>query len=787
MTYVEGSKSKCCCGASEEEHFFLSQLGQSPIHDKTSAEKWSDDLIVNQGPTNAFGTIKFIKDSIDTRKTAQYVRIADTDDIHNVKVLFLKYWKLLEPRQPLLCLSIIGGAKGFRLDGKKRETFCKGLITAAQITNAWILTSGLNLGIVSVVGDAVQEAHSHHFEKKTAASHLNCIGISPWGYTLNRHQLINGDTRNEVKEYPIVDELKSGQPVSLNENHTHYLFVDEGYRNSFIRSHAMNVRAILEELISRPEFEGGLGIPVIQIIVEGGYDVLVQARNSVEHNIPIVVCSGTGRAANLLDAAIRFRGQDEAFEDFTPSQKKRLAKILEGLTDKEKAKSAEKGFELLLQIVQKPSLLNTVDLGQSTDLDGAILYALIKTSAEPFDQIHIALKFDRVDIVRENALDKRFTARKGQLEFLMNLALVENKADFVELMLEMGLDVNRFLNRIRLRYLYNNTNEADVLRTCLKACNLPLQDISLRKRNLVASGLVEKTVDPLAEMAMGPNSSSKLFVLSTVAKKLRRKPREDWICLRTVGRLLQEMVGCSFPDVYVDELAPFQRKVLAHPYRELFIWAVFFDRPKMVALFWRLAREPVSLGLIGCNLYDKIAKYLPLYDTDGRLRMQTQKLQMEAAIVRVLDRCYEASHVLVEIFVALICLCKNQARKGVTDDIVREVKEDIDRQVEYMQRWAALKIAEEKENSTLKSVEGRLNSIQTTIDKLSERVGHTGAGDAASEDPEDEDLDQNLMPPRLVQELEGLNERMEHLERVMINSMKRFEQSLGKQGRTSVG
>ncbi|VDL90648.1 unnamed protein product [Schistocephalus solidus] len=213
----------------------------------------------------------------------------------------------------------------------------------------------------------------------------------------------------------------------------------------------------------------------------------------------------------------------------------------------------------------------------------------------------------------------------------MNLALVENRPDFVELVLEMGLDVNRFVNHIRLRYLYNNTSETEILKTCLKACNLPLQDISLRKRNLVAAGLVEKAIDPMAEMIMGPNSSSKLFVLSTVVKKLRRKPREDWISLRTVGRLLQEMVGCSFPDVYWDEA-------------ELFIWAVLFDRPQMVALFLRLAREPVSLGLIGCNLYEKIAKYLPLYDTDGRLRMITQKLQLEAAILQVVDRCYEASH-----------------------------------------------------------------------------------------------------------------------------------------------
>ncbi|VDK84128.1 unnamed protein product [Dibothriocephalus latus] len=76
---------------------------------------------------------------------------------------------------------------------------------------------------------------------------------------------------------------------------------------------------------------------------------------------------------------------------------------------------------------------------------------------------------------------------------------------------------------------------------------------------------------------------------------------------------------------------------------ELFIWAVFFNRPKMVDLFWPLAREPVSVGLFGCNLYERIRKYLPLYDTDGRLDMKNQKLKLEAAIVQVVDRCYKVN------------------------------------------------------------------------------------------------------------------------------------------------
>lgn len=46
--------------------------------------------------------------------------------------------------------------------------------------------------------------------------------------------------------------------------------------------------------------EGGLGIPVVLVVVEGGTDAIADARSSLEHRIPVVVCSGTGRAADIL-------------------------------------------------------------------------------------------------------------------------------------------------------------------------------------------------------------------------------------------------------------------------------------------------------------------------------------------------------------------------------------------------------------------------------------------------------------------------------------------------------
>jgi hypothetical protein len=45
---------------------------------------------------------------------------------------------------------------------------------------------------------------------------------------------------------------------------------------------------------------GGEGIPLVLIVVEGGRDAIDDAKTSLEQNIPVILCEGTGRAADIL-------------------------------------------------------------------------------------------------------------------------------------------------------------------------------------------------------------------------------------------------------------------------------------------------------------------------------------------------------------------------------------------------------------------------------------------------------------------------------------------------------
>ena len=92
---------------------------------------------IQEFSTNAYGRIEF--EGMHASKLAKYLRLADNSTMASVKEFLCDYWHLTSPR-PHLALSIVGGAKNFKLDGRKKETFKRGLIAAGQATNAWVLT-----------------------------------------------------------------------------------------------------------------------------------------------------------------------------------------------------------------------------------------------------------------------------------------------------------------------------------------------------------------------------------------------------------------------------------------------------------------------------------------------------------------------------------------------------------------------------------------------------------------------------------------------------------------------
>ena len=90
--------------------------------------------------------IDFINEDEGSEKPAKYVRVSDNTPMSKILTLLVDYWSIGKPYRPNLALSVIGGAKNFQMEGRKREVFKQGLISAAKTTNAIILTGGTNTG-----------------------------------------------------------------------------------------------------------------------------------------------------------------------------------------------------------------------------------------------------------------------------------------------------------------------------------------------------------------------------------------------------------------------------------------------------------------------------------------------------------------------------------------------------------------------------------------------------------------------------------------------------------------
>lgn len=77
-------------------------------------------------------------------------------------------------------ISITGSAQDFDMPQRLLKAFKRGLVKAAQATNAFLITGGTDSGVMQLVGSACAE-----YDARVAV-----IGIATWGTVLLRHKLV---------------------------------------------------------------------------------------------------------------------------------------------------------------------------------------------------------------------------------------------------------------------------------------------------------------------------------------------------------------------------------------------------------------------------------------------------------------------------------------------------------------------------------------------------------------------------------------------------------------------
>ncbi|CAF3772040.1 unnamed protein product [Rotaria sordida] len=269
----------------------------------------SNELYKSIG-VKSHGTITFA-DNKSNR--AEFIRIPPDAPVMQVKELISTKWC---HERPSLVISVTGGAKDYNMKPKLLRAFRRGLLKVASTTGAWIITGGMNTGIMKLVGEIVQINPNRHRP-------IHLIGIATWGCVAGSDQLdVHGTNVHYAK--PHVEELNE---AALEPNHTEFIFVDDGSVRKF--GGEITFRASLEQAISGDFFairsnsdssptlpkltpttsfrsEQSDPIPVVLLVVEGGPNTVRTVHEAVvENNIPAVLFEGTGRCCDLFAKAVR--------------------------------------------------------------------------------------------------------------------------------------------------------------------------------------------------------------------------------------------------------------------------------------------------------------------------------------------------------------------------------------------------------------------------------------------------------------------------------------------------
>lgn len=621
---------RCCCGRLVRQHVGFTaslaskysdvKLGENPSLSSAVAEEWSVEKHTEASPCDAYGVINFQGGSHSYR--AKYLRLSYDSRPESILRLMLKEWQMELPK---ILISVHGGVQNFELHPRIKQVVGKGLVKAAVTTGAWILTGGVNTGVAKHVGDALKEHCSRSSRK------ICTIGIAPWGVIENRNDLIGRDI---IAPYQTLLNPLSKLNV-LNSLHSHFLLVDDGTVGKY--GAEVNLRRQLEKHINLQRIHAriGQGVPVVALIFEGGPNVILTVREYLQESppVPVVVCEGTGRAADILAYVHKQTEDGGRLPDGVENDIVATIKKTFNFSQSE----AIHLFQTLMECMKSKELITVFHISseEHQDIDVAILKALLQgTNASAFDQLVLTLAWDRVDIAKNHVFVYGQQLLVSSLEQAMLDALVMDRVDFVKLLIENGVSMHRFLTINRLEELYNTKQPGnsptllhlvrDVKQSHLTPnYKITLIDIGLvieylmggtyrcnytRKRFRIIYNNLHGSNRRSGRHTAGPGShlrkNHESFSMQADKKEKTRhnhfiktaqpyKPKLESTTEQSKKRSKEEIVDIDDPET----------RRFPYPFNELLVWAVLMKRQKMSLFFWQHGEENMAKALVACKLY----------------------------------------------------------------------------------------------------------------------------------------------------------------------------------------
>ncbi|XP_058838515.1 transient receptor potential cation channel trpm isoform X9 [Topomyia yanbarensis] len=634
VKYVPNVKNEdvCCCGQERRTHQLVPGIEPGVVGDF-----WQPQKHTRPQPTDAYGTIEFQGGAHPTK--AQYVRLSYDTRPELLVQLFTREWNLELPK---LLITVQGGKANFELQPKLKKVLRKGLLKAAKTTGAWIFTGGTNTGVTKQVGDALL------LEGQQRSGRVVSIGIAPWGIVERNHELLG---HNRDVPCHSISSPRSKLAV-LNNRHAYFLLVDNGSQGRY--GAELILRRKLEKYISNQKLQPYKALsvlmnfhykvthsstPVVCLVIEGGTNTIRAVLEYVTDNppVPVVVCDGSGRAADLI-AFVHKYASDTGEQVVLESMHEYLLGTIQK-TFEVGPEQAEQLYQELILCTKNKNLITVFRIqdrpeGHVQELDQTILTALFKSQhLSPPEQLSLALTWNRVDIARSEIFVYGQEWPHGALDEAMMQALEHDRIDFVKLLLENGVSMRKFLTIPRLEELYNTKHGPantlgyilrDVRPHIPKGYVYTLHDIGLVINKLMGgayrSYYTRRKFRPIYAKVMNSYVNT------------HRKPSTF---ARSAGINSMSLVTGLLP--VTSDMALFE-----FPFNELLIWAVLTKRQQMALLMWTHGEEALAKSLVACKLYKAMAHEAADDDLDTEIyeELRSYAKEFESKGLKLLDFCY---------------------------------------------------------------------------------------------------------------------------------------------------
>ncbi|NXX16605.1 TRPM5 protein, partial [Podargus strigoides] len=553
------------------------------------------------------------------KKCGKFIKVPCTIHPGIIFEVMLNKWKLPAPN---LVVSLVGEEENFQMKPWLRNTLKKGLLKAAQSTDAWIFTSALRVGITRHLVQAVRD---HALASTSSKVRVIAIGIT--SLRKIQHREILDNTKNECLVHYQSDDNIQGPLYSLDHNHSHFILVDHVTPDE--PDGTTKLRLTLEKHISEQRTgyggTGSIEIPVLCLLVNGGPGTLERICSGLENSAPWLILAGSGGTADILAAFINDpqlimpEAVERQFKDKFPAESFLWKDILQWTAT-------------IQNIISHQHLLTLHNFEQdgSEELDTVILKALVKAcksqsqeAQEYLDELKLAVAWNRVDIAKSEIFNGDVEWKSCDLEEVMMDALVNDKPEFVKLFIDNGANIAEFLTYSRLQRLY-----CSISQKCL------LYELLLKKHEeskLTLAGLTGQQRKEQREICP-------IFTLSEVSRVLKDFLHDAckgfYQDLRYGGKKKSDKMNMKQLPEPLD-----MNQKSENPWRDLFLWAVLQNRHKMANYFWAMGQEGVASALAAC----KILKELSRLETETEVARIMKEAKYEQLAVELFSECYHNS------------------------------------------------------------------------------------------------------------------------------------------------